>query len=139
MCICGMGEEERKILEPLLVDELETLRELVEKIGKFLRINKHTGDAVILVSQDVLSQKDLIALHIVARYFAFKLGLTSSDSITIEELKRKTGIHNDKLIAARTSELRKEGVIEVVKKGAYRISLPNLIKYLDQLGEKYGK
>ena len=134
-----MTEDERKILEPLLIDELDTLRELVKRAEKLLRINKHTGDPVILIPRETLSQKDLIALHIAARYFAFKLGLTSTDSITIEELKKKTGINNDKLIAARVSDLRKEGVVEFVKKGVYRISLPNLVKYLDQLGEKYGK
>jgi len=134
-----MTEEERKILEPLLIDELEALRELVKRAEKLLRINKHTGDPVILIPRETLSQKDLIALHIAARYFAFKLGLTSTDSITIEELKKKTGINNDKLIAARVSDLRKEGIVEFVKKGVYRVSLPNLVKYLDQLGEKYGK
>ena len=134
-----MTEDERKILEPLLIDELDTLRELVKRAEKLLRINKHTGDPVILIPRETLSQKDLIALHIAARYFAFKLGLTSTDSITIEELKKKTGINSDKLIAARVSDLRKEGVVEFVKKGVYRISLPNLVKYLDQLGEKYGK
>ena len=134
-----MTEDERKILEPLLIDELDTLRELVKRAEKLLRINKHTGDLVILIPRETLSQKDLIALHIAARYFAFKLGLTSTDSITIEELKKKTGINSDKLIAARVSDLRKEGVVEFVKKGVYRISLPNLVKYLDQLGEKYGK
>jgi len=134
-----MSEEEKKILERLLIDELEALREIVKKAERFLRINKHTGDPVILVPLEKLSQKDLIALHIAARYFAFKLGLTSTDSITAEELKRKTGIHNDKLIAARISDLRKEGIVESVKKGEYRISLPNLVKYFDRLGEKYGE
>ena len=134
-----MTEDERKILEPLLIDELDTLRELVKRAERLLRINKHTGDPVILIPRETLSQKDLIALHIAARYFAFKLGLTSTDSITIEELKKKTGINNDKLIAARVSDLRKEGIVEFVKKGVYRVSLPNLVKYLDQLGEKYGK
>ncbi len=137
--IVEMTEEEKKILEGLLTDEIDTLKEIVKKAEKFLKISRHTGDPVLLVPIERLSHRDLVALHIVARYFAFKLGLTSTDTITLEELKTKTGISNEKLLAARISELRKEGIIEYVRKGAYRVSLPNLSRYFNQLGEKYGE
>jgi len=37
-----MTEEKEKILERLLIDELEALREIVKKAERFLRINKHS-------------------------------------------------------------------------------------------------
>ena len=138
MCDSELGEEEKKILDRLLTDEVETLKNLVNKAEKYLKISKHTGEPIINLPREKISMKDLVALHVAGRYFAFKLGLTSTETITLEELKNKTGISNEKLLAARVSELRKEGLIEYVRKGVYRISLPNLSRFFDQLGEKYG-
>jgi DNA-binding transcriptional regulator GbsR (MarR family) len=138
LCDSELGEEEKKILDRLLTDEVETLKNLVNKAEKYLKISKHTGEPIINLPREKISMKDLVALHVAGRYFAFKLGLTSTETITLEELKNKTGISNEKLLAARVSELRKEGLIEYVRKGVYRISLPNLSRFFDQLGEKYG-
>lgn len=131
-----MKEEERKILERLLIDELKALEEIVQRAEKVLRINKHTGEAVILLPREKLSKKDLIALQVIARYFAFKLGLVTTDNITISEIMERTGIQDAKVISARLSDLRKDGILEQVEHGKYRVSVPNLSRYLDELIKK---
>ena len=61
---------EKEILEKLLINEKETLRRLVQKSEKILRGDKKTGDTVIIAPKPKLTDRHLISIVLLGRYFS---------------------------------------------------------------------
>src|SRR5213593_2703572 len=119
---------EKEILSTLLTDEAETLHRLVEKAQRVLRINKKTGDIQLLPPRSKFTDRQLIAIYLLGRYFASKLELTTEDSLDFDSLRSLSGLE-DGSITARVSELKKEGFVESGERGVYRVNYQNLESY----------
>ena len=129
---------EKEILEKLLIDERETLKRLVEKSEKILRVDKKTGDTVIIAPRSKLTDRQLISIILLGRYFSNKLNLVPSEVMTIDEIAQKLNIDKD-VVSARLSDLKRERIVEMVSRGEYRISHANADTMLDEISEKIGE
>jgi len=129
---------EKEILEKLLIDERETLKRLVEKSEKILRVDKKTGDTVIIAPRSKLTDRQLISIILLGRYFSNKLNLVPSEVMTIDEIAQKLNLDKD-VVSARLSDLKRERIVEMVSRGEYRISHANADTMLDEISEKIGE
>ncbi len=116
---------EKEILSPLLTDETETLNRLVAKAQRVFKINKKTGEILLLPPKSKLTDRQLIAVYLLGRYFASKLELTQADSLNFDDLRRLCNLEESS-ITARLSDLRKEGLVESGERGVYRINYQSL-------------
>lgn len=128
---------EKEILQRLVVDETETLKRIVGKAERILKIDKKTGETLISAPRSKLTDKDQISVLLLGRYFANRLGLVNTDSMTVAEIADKLTIE-EKAASARLSELKRERITENVSRGEYRISYVNVERMLDELGAKVG-
>ena len=129
---------EKEILEKLLIDEKETLRRLVEKSEKILRIDKKTGDTVIIAPRSKLTDRHLISIVLLGRYFSNKLNLAPSEVMTTDEIAQKLNIKKE-VVSARLSDLKRERIVEMVSRAEYRISYANVETMLTEIREKIGE
>lgn len=116
---------EKEVLSSLLTDPKETLNRLVSKSDRVFKINRETGDVVLLPPRSRFPDRQLLAIYLLGRYFASKLELTPSDMLTLEDLKKISGL-DEGSISARLSELKKEGLVETIGRGSYRVSYSGL-------------
>ncbi|SRR6266487_1649412 len=116
---------EKEILSSLLTDEAETLNRLVAKAQRVFKINKRTGEILLLPPRSKLTDRQLIAVYLLGRYFASKLELTQADSLTFDDLRKLSNLEEGS-ITARLSDLRKEGLVETGERGIYRINYQSL-------------
>ncbi|MGC8555652.1 MAG: hypothetical protein ACP5NG_01365 [Conexivisphaera sp.] len=101
-----------------LVPELElakrlhmsyTLRDLAEMFGDYVKL---TPEGPRVVIQDPrMSDKQLIALQLVAARIAYELGRSERDGMTLQEIEQATALKS-KSISSRLSELAKQGAVE---------------------------
>src|SRR2546425_163499 len=112
---------EKEILSTLLTDPRETLNQLVAKSEHVFRINRETGDVLLLPPKSRFPDRQLLAVYLLGRYFASKLELVPEDTLTIDELKKLSGL-DESSISARLSELKKEGLVDSVERGRYRVA-----------------
>ncbi len=128
---------EKQILSLLLTDESETLNRLVEKAQRIFKINKKTGEVLLLPPRSKLTDKQLITVHLLGKYFSSKLELSSTDSLSFDELRKLSGLEESS-ISARISELRKEGLAETGERGVYRINYQSLEAFSSAMEEIEG-
>jgi len=114
------------------------LRRLVEKSEKILRIDKETGDTVIIAPRSKLTDRHLISIVLLGRYFSNKLNLVPSELMTTDEIAQKLNIKKE-VVSARLSDLKRERIVEMVSRGEYRISYANAETMLAEIHEKIGE
>lgn len=75
----------------------------------------------LLFSKEKLSDNETLALHLLAAYLGYKLGVLKTDVLTREELQTKLG-KNPKITSTRLGELVKGEIAEKTREGSYRIT-----------------
>lgn len=75
----------------------------------------------LLVSKEKLTDNETLALHLLAAYLGFRLGMLKTDTLTREELQTKLG-KNPKITSTRLGELVKAEIAEKTSEGGYRIT-----------------
>ncbi len=120
--------------EELLYDEEEEFERLVPKVKKIVKVKKD-GTPVIVCNKRTLSQSEQIMCYLIGKFFAKKLELTETDSVTNKELSQALKI-DERVVAARLKDLRDEDLVEQVTRGEHRISTVNLESFLDKILEK---
>jgi CRP-like cAMP-binding protein len=119
------------LLRKMLIDEDAMFERLVERASKLFKIDK-TGNVIFLTPASQLTQRQAIALVTLGRYFAAELGVVESDTVTADALLPYVDT-DKKGISARLADLKKEGVVQNVERGAFRISILGISKILDEL------
>jgi len=122
-------------LEDLLVDKKDQIENFVKKAKELIGIDKETGETVILVSRSGLSDRHLIGLHLIGRYFASELKKVDSSIMSLKELSEVTGLDYHS-VAARLSELKREGFVRSPSRGDWEIIFPKIGMFLDEVREK---
>ncbi len=125
---------EKEILSSLLTDPKETLKRLVAKTERVFRIDRATGAVVLLPPKAKLTDRQLITVYLLGRYFASRLELAQTDTLTIEELLKLSQLEESSL-SARLSELKRDGLVESVERGSYRVAYENLESFGQLLEE----
>ena len=75
----------------------------------------------LLVSKEKLTDNETLALHLLAAYLGYRLGMLKTDALTREELQAKLG-KSPKIVSTRLGELVKGEIAEKTKEGGYRIT-----------------
>lgn len=96
--------------------------ELIEKYAHLIKITPE-GPRVIPDSETKLSDKDIVALQLVAAKIAKDLGRLQDDAMQVAEIHTSTAL-NPKSISSRISEMVKAGHIirDEKESGRYRIT-----------------
>lgn|GEM_PF-3350330 len=128
---------EKDIYKELLVDKTKRVENLVRKAKDLLGIDKDSGDTLIMISRAKLTDREIIGLHLIGRFFASELGLVSSPNSTVEELSKRTGI-SESVVSARLHDLKVEGYVRSPKRGEHEIVFPRIDEFLDFVRQKAG-
>ncbi|MEM2394527.1 MAG: hypothetical protein QXM37_04360 [Candidatus Bathyarchaeia archaeon] len=75
----------------------------------------------ILASKEKLTDNETLALHLLAAYLGYRLGMLKTDVLTREELQTRLG-KNPKITSTRLGELVKGEIAEKTGEGGYRIT-----------------
>ena len=129
--------EKRKILERLLIEEEKKLETIVSKAENIVRIDRNSGEPVILVPRSTLTVRQLIGAYMIGKYFSKELDLAETATVTTGELAEKL-LLDLKVASARVSELKKERIIRSVSRGEYSILFPGIEALLDDIRKSIG-
>lgn len=88
----------------------------------------------LLVSRKKLTDSETLALHLLANYIGYKLGVLRKDSLSKEELQIGLG-KSSKITSTRLGELVREGTATKTEEGNYKITT----KGIKQLQEELSK
>lgn len=130
-----MTEEEKKVLEKLLIDEKTIIQRLADMAQGIIGIDKNSGELIILAPKSKLTDREQIFLALLGRYFSHKLGLAETDSMTTDGIAQKLGM-DSKAASARLSDLKRERAVDGLSRGEYRISYANIETTLSGIKEK---
>lgn len=119
------------ILRRILIDEDAMFERLVERASRLFKIDS-SGNIVFLISSSKLTHRQTIALVSLGRYFGAELGLLGEDSVTADSFLPYVDT-DKKTVSARLAELKKEGVVQSVERGRFRVSVLGIGKILDEL------
>jgi len=100
----------------VLTVDLQNLIKDYENIIAFTDEGPH-----LLVSRDKLTDNETLALHLLASYVGYRLGIMESDAVSREELQAKLG-KSSKILSTRLGELVKREIATKTKDGKFRIS-----------------
>ena len=106
-------------------------QELIDSYGHLIKFTPE-GPRVIPESGARLSEKDIVALQLVASKLGKELGKNHDDTMQVSEIQSATAL-NPKSISSRISEMTKAGYVTRSEKepGKYRISTAG-IHWLEQ-------
>ncbi len=124
----------KKILERLLVDREKKLETLVTKAENIVRIDRKSGEPVIVVPSSDLTDRQLIGAYMIGKYFSNELGLVKTATVTTRELAEKLPL-DLKVASARLSELKKEAIVKSISRGEYKIAFQGIEILLDDIRE----
>jgi DNA-binding MarR family transcriptional regulator len=86
-----------------------TLRDMADMFGEYIKLTPE-GPRV-MVQDSRMSDKQLIALQLVAARIAYELGRSERDGMAVQEIEQATAL-KPKSISSRLSELAKQNVVE---------------------------
>lgn len=121
----------KSIRQRLVVDEGEVFRALLGRLERFLMLDT-AGDVHFRFPKDALTQRQAAALYVVGRKFAHMGGLTSNDVVTVGELVDFLAA-SPKVVSARMSELKGDGLVEGVGRGQWRARYAVIYRILDEI------
>jgi hypothetical protein len=124
---------EKEILSELVISEADVLKNIVVKAKTLFAIDDKSGRVIFRVPRSKLGARESISLILAGRYFAFKLEKSTTDSASLEELVRETGL-DPKTLSARLSELVSDGWAERTGRGEFRVNYPLIETILDSVG-----
>ena len=120
-----------------IVSEEEEKMRLKEVLKRILKFTKVTEQGEVIFEQKGLSTTSRIMLILATRYLGGRLSDKISCEVSLKELARMAGT-KEKVASARVSELIKEGLVETVKRGVYRVrSLTAVEEILSRVERKY--
>ncbi len=125
---------EKEILQKLVVDEKDTIRDLerlVNESSKFFKIEKPTG-RIIFVNFGDLSDPKRICIVMIGKYFANKLELVESPNLSISDIAKEIGKPMTTL-SSPMRDLTKKGYVEKLPGRKYRIAYHRISEILEKV------
>lgn len=86
----------------------------------------------LLVPKEKLTDSEILQYYLLAAYIGFKLGKTTKETMTKEELSSKLG-KKIKITATRLGELVKEGNVIKAEDSGYKISTVGITRLQEEL------
>jgi hypothetical protein len=113
------AEDKEIIRSALVVDYKQVFQKLLERVKRIVVLDE-SGHAHLVVPRDKLTDSQHIALNLIARKFAKTIDIAPTDTMSIDELVRATGIPY-KTVTARVAAMKRQAWVEADARGAYRI------------------
>lgn len=124
----------REILQPILINEEDILRCLVNKARRVFKLNQD-GNVVFLTRINRLSLNQLVMIHLLGKFFAFGLNITNTDIMTLDEISNLI-LMDYKSINEVLFDLKRRRLIGSPGRGQFRISIFGANKVLDEILER---
>ena len=132
--VSPLGE---KVRQKLTVDESTLLDDHLDRLSRFIGLTAD-GKVVFKVDKGALTQRHLILLYAIGKYLAHEAGYAKEPYVTVEELMDELGL-DIRVLSARCSELKREGLLVSPERGKYRALIrPAIEKVLAELKEEFG-
>ncbi len=106
----------------ILTVDLQNLIKDCEKIIAFTEEGPH-----LLVLRNKLTDNEVLALHLLASYIGYRLGILNGDAVSREELQAKLG-KSSKITSTRLGELAKREIATKTIDGKYKITTFGVIQ-----------
>jgi hypothetical protein len=123
--------DNRKIFEQMLIDDEEVLQRVVGKAKRVFNLDR-SGNVIFRVSKSKLTQRQQVAMQLLARYIASELSIADSDLMTANELAESLTADTPS-VSARLHELKQQRVAESPERGHFRISILGVEGVLDEI------
>lgn len=114
---------EDEILNKLVIEEKDVTKEmdkLIEEATNYFKIEKPSGK-IIFKNFGILNDKQRISIVLLGKYFAHRLKIIESSSLSISEISKELGRPMTTL-SSKLKELLKEGYIEYLPGKKYVIA-----------------
>ena len=125
---------ENEILNKLVVEEKDVTKEmekLVVEAGKYFKIERPSG-RILFQNFGVLSDKQRISVILMGKYFANKLGIIESASMSISEVAHDLGRPMTAL-SGPIKELVTKGFVESLPGRKYRIAYHRINEIFERI------
>ena len=126
--------DRKEVLEKMLINEEAVFERLVDKANRVFKVDR-SGNIIWMVPASKLTDKQKVAMAVLARYFAAELELAESEIITNAQVANLLGMHSMS-VGARLAELRNENIVHQDGKGKHRVSLVAVERVLDEILER---
>lgn len=130
-----MSKEE--ILKRILIDEEALFERLVENASRVFKLDK-TGNIVWMIPLDKITDRDKVAMCLLAQHLAAELGIAESTTLSNADLAQRLGMQSMS-VGARLAELRDQGVAQQEKVGSHRVIMHGVERVLDNIIAKISK
>ena len=123
------------IAKKILIDEDALFERLVEQARRIFKLDK-SGNMVWIISRDKLTDREKIALVLLAQHLAAEIGIKDSQSISNSVVAEKLKM-SSMSVGARMAELRELGVAHQEKVGVHRVILPGIESIIEEVISKF--
>jgi hypothetical protein len=121
--------KKEEIAKKILVDEDELFERIVDKASRIFKLDKR-GNMVWTVSLRDLTDKEKVALVLVANFIGNEIGLFETKSISNADIAQRLNM-SSMSVGARMAELRDQRIAMQEKMGVHSISLSGIDAVLD--------
>jgi predicted transcriptional regulator len=121
-------------LKRLLIDESDVMKDMekiVDKASKFFKIEKPSG-RIIFQNFGALTDLQRIAIVLVGKYFASKLGLIQSHTLGVSEIAKESG-RPVTTLSGKLKELVDKGFVEKLPGRKYSIVYHRINEIFDKV------
>lgn len=131
-----MSELKERIRSELIVEEESVFSHVIPEVKRVLGLDSE-GDVVLKVDSSLLTQREVLSLLLIGRWFAHHVELKERGSMSLDEFEQYS-VGSSKTVRARLAELVKKGVISKPARGEYQIRYTSVPMIVEQISEKVG-
>ena len=129
-----MTDIKRKIREAMVVRREEVNERLLEKIKGYVSFSEG-GETHFEKDLAPLNQRERFLFYLIAKWFSHQGELISSDAASYDELVDFFQVSRG-TVQGRLSELSRQGIVEKVSSGSYRIKYVKIENILNSIIRK---
>ena len=121
-----------------IVDENPDEKRIEGYVKRLLPYCKITKIGAVIFNCEEVKTLDRLKICLVARFIAHFIEPAISSEVHHDEFNSVLNIPKNQ-VRARLNDVRKEGFVDLLEEGKYRVRSYEINKFLDKLDEKYGK
>ncbi|MGA8905215.1 MAG: hypothetical protein WB661_09435 [Candidatus Bathyarchaeia archaeon] len=112
-----MSSRADKIRKHLVIDESKLLDDSLERLRRVIALSKD-GGVHFVADKRTFSDRQLIALYLIGKRFAYEAGLVKEQSIAMSQIAKDLRLEYG-IVAARLADLRSAGLVDSPQRGKY--------------------
>ena len=124
----------KEIAQKIVIDEDELFERLVDLAGSIFKLDRR-GEIVWIVPKDGLTDREKVAVVLVAQHLAMEAGIAEDPTISNSSISEKLGMPSMS-VNARLAELRELGVAHQERVGVHRVVLHGAERMIEEVAQK---